>query len=281
VLHYGWPDDLDIFQPGFVTRFARFAGQAAQVIKDNSDALPFYCPVNEISFTAWGGGDAQYLNPFAHGRGFELKVQLVRASIAAMHAILDVDSRARFVHADPAINVVAATERPGDFWPAEGHRQAQYQAWDMLAGLAWPQLGGAPHLLDIIGVNYYFNNQWIHGGPPIDIGHADYRPLHRLLMEIYGRYGRPVMIAETGIEFDRRPTWFAYVAQEADMARRKGVPVEGLCLYPILNHFGWDDDRPCQNGLLELEGQAEQRGVYQPLADKLASRQAHPALRVP
>lgn len=269
LLHYGWPDDLDVWQPDFVTRFARFAGKAAQVIKDHSDAVPFYCPVNEISFTAWGGGDAQYLNPFAHGRGFELKVQLVRASIAAMHAVLDVDPRARFVHADPAINVVTALDRPQEFWAAEGHRQAQYQAWDMLAGLSWPQLGGALHLLDIVGVNYYFNNQWIHGGPPIDIGHAQYRPLHRLLMEIHGRYGRPMLLAETGIEFDRRASWLAYVAAEAHLARRKGVPMEGLCLYPILNHLGWDDDRPCQNGLLEPVNHMGPRGVYRPLAEQL------------
>jgi beta-glucosidase/6-phospho-beta-glucosidase/beta-galactosidase len=273
LLHYGWPDDVNIWQPDFVDRFARFAGRAAQVVKDNIDAVPFYCPVNEISFTAWGGGDARYLNPFAHGRGFELKVQLVRASIAAMHAVLDVDPRARFVHADPAINVVNAPDRPGDFWAAEGHRQAQYQAWDMLAGMAWPQLGGAPHLLDIVGVNYYFNNQWIHGGPPIDLGHAQYRPLHRLLMEIHGRYGRPMMLAETGIEFERRPAWLAYVATEAALARRKGVPLEGLCLYPVLNHFGWDDDRPCQNGLLELAVHDNVRSVYQPLADQLLSLQ--------
>lgn len=274
LLHYGWPDDLDIWRPDFVDRFARFAGKAAQLLKDSTDAVPFYCPVNEISFTAWGGGDAQYLNPFAHGRGFELKVQLARAAIAAMHAILDIDPRARFVHADPAINVVTHPERPHEFWAAEGHRQAQYQAWDMLAGLAWPQLGGATRLLDIVGVNYYFNNQWIHGGPPIDIGHAQYRPLHRLLMEIHGRYGRPMVVAETGIEFDRRPAWLAYIAGELDQARRKGVPVEGLCWYPILNHFGWDDDRPCQNGLLDQQVTPAGRAVYQPLADQLSRLRA-------
>ena len=270
LLHYGWPDDVDIWRPQFVNRFAGFARAAAQRVKDSSDQVPFYCPVNEISFSAWGGGDAGYLNPFARGRGFELKVQLTQAAIAAMHAVLDVDPRARFVHADPAINVVRAHDRPHEFWAAEGHRQAQYQAWDMIAGHSWPQLGGTPRLLDIIGINYYSNNQWIHGGPPMDIGHPHYRPLHRLLMEIYGRYGRPLMLAETGIEFDRRPAWLGYVAAELETARAKGVPVEGLCLYPVLNHFGWDDDRPCQNGLLEHERVGGKRMVYQPLADELA-----------
>jgi glycosyltransferase involved in cell wall biosynthesis len=273
LFHYGWPDDIDIWRPAFVDRFARFAGKAAERIRDAGDAVPFYCPVNEISFSAWAGGDAGYLNPFAHGRGFELKVQLARAAIAAMHAIRAVDPRARFVHADPAINVVTDPGQPHDIHAAEGHRLAQYQAWDMLAGLSWPQLGGSPDLLDIVGVNYYFNNQWIHGGPPIDIGHTHYRPLHRLLMEIHGRYGRPVFLSETGIEFDRRPAWLGYVAAELELARSKGVPVEGLCLYPVLNHFGWDDDRPCQNGLLEHERRAGQRRVYQPLVEALAAAQ--------
>lgn len=274
LLHYGWPDDIDIWRPEFVTRFARFAKAAAQRVRDSSDAVPFYCPINEVSFSAWAGGDAGYLNPFAKGRGYELKVQLVRASIAAMHAIREVDPRARFVHADPAINVVTDPGRPHEFWAAEGHRQAQYQAWDMIAGLAWPQLGGSPDLLDIVGVNYYFNNQWIHGGATIDVGHPQYRPLHRLLMEIHGRYGRPILLAETGIEFDRRAAWLAYVAGELELARAKGVPMEGLCLYPVLNHFGWDDDRPCQNGLLELEWSEGRRGVYAPLARELALAQA-------
>jgi glycosyltransferase involved in cell wall biosynthesis len=274
LLHYGWPDDLDIWRPQFVDRFARFAGAAARRLRDMSDAVPFYCPVNEISFSSWGGGDAGYLNPFGRGRGYELKVQLVRAAIAAMEAIWDVDPRARFVHADPAINVVTDPHRPHEFWAAEGHRQAQYQAWDMIAGHSWPQLGGRPDLLDIIGINYYFNNQWIHGGPPIDIGHPQYRPLHRLLMEIHGRYGRPMLLAETGIEFERRPAWLTYVAEQLELARAKGVPMEGLCLYPILNHFGWDDDRACQNGLLEQHWANGKRDVYQPLAVELARVQA-------
>lgn len=76
LMHYGWPDDIDIWSPRFVTRFARFAAEAARLIKNETDATPFYCPVNEISFHAWAGGDGSYLNPFARKRGFELKVQL-------------------------------------------------------------------------------------------------------------------------------------------------------------------------------------------------------------
>lgn len=269
LLHYGWPDDIDIWSPQFVERFARFAASAAQIVKDSSDAVPFYSPVNEISFFSWGGGDAAYLNPFARGRGFELKVQLARAAIAAMEAILNVDPRARFVHCDPVINVMTDPGRPWERGVAEGHRQSQFQGWDLVAGRMWPQIGGAEHYLDIVGVNYYHNNQWIHGGPPIDMDHPLYKPFRTILTETYARYGKPIFIAETGIEGDRRASWMAYIHQEVKAAMHQGVPIEGICLYPIVNHPGWDDDRACENGLLSAKPENGKRSVYTPLADLL------------
>jgi hypothetical protein len=53
------------------------------------------------------------------------------------------------------------------------------------------------------------------------------------------------------------------------------VPVEGICLYPVLNHLGWDDDRHCQNGLLDFPQDATgRRVVVAPLADELTRQQA-------
>ena len=259
LLHYGWPDYVDVWSAAFATRFARFAVAAARVIRVATPGTRFYCPVNEISFLAWGGGDAAYLNPFARGRGYELKVQLARAAIAAAEAIRADDPAARFAFVDPVINVVTDPGRPWQAADAEGHRQAQYQGWDLIAGRLWPQIGGRPDLLDIVGVNYYHNNQWIHGGPPIDRHHPLHKPFHRILAETYARYGRPIFVAETGIEGDQRAAWLAHVADEVREARRLGVPVEGICLYPILDHPGWDDERPCPNGLLRASADGTAR----------------------
>lgn len=269
LLHYGWPDDIDIWKPDFISRFARFAAAAAKVVRAESGAVPFYSPVNEISFFAWGGGDAGYLNPFANGRGFELKVQLARASIAAMEAIRAVEPRARFVHCDPVINVVTDPSRPWERGVAEGHRLSQFQGWDLLAGRMWPQIGGAETYLDIVGVNYYHNNQWIHGGPPIDTDHPLYKPLHTILAETYARYGKPIFIAETGIEGDRRESWIRYVYSEVLAAMDAGVPVEAICLYPIVDHLGWDNDRACENGLLSRVPSLDGRVVHSALSRAL------------
>ena len=270
--HYGWPDDLDIFGPDFVPRFAAFARAFAELVARESDATPFYVPVNEISFFAWAAGDAGYLNPFCNGRSFELKVQLVRAALAAIDAIWSVDPRARIVHSDPLINITAALDRPGDCDAAEGHRQALFQAWDMISGRMWPQLGGHMRYLDIVGINYYSKNQWIHGGPPINRFHPQYRLLHHMLHEVYERYHRPLFIAETGCEDDERPEWLRYVSHEVRTAMRQGVRVEGICLYPIVNHPGWDDDRHCHNGLFDYSDDTGSREVYTPLAEELRAQ---------
>ncbi|WP_425228750.1 hypothetical protein [Sphingomonas sp.] len=144
----------------------------------------------------------------------------------------------------------------------------------MLAGLSWPQLGGARDLLDIVGVNFYSNNQWIHGGPTIDIGHPLYRPFRAILAEVHARYGRPIFVAETGCEGDRRPAWLDYVASEVAAAIGMGVPVEGICLYPVLNHPGWDDGRDCPNGLIEHSADVSGRVPYPPLAAAITRAQA-------
>lgn len=45
--------------------------------------------------------------------------------------------------------------------------------------------------------------------------------------------------------------------------------MEGLCIYPILNHPGWDDDRHCHNGLFDYAEVSGNREVFVPLADEL------------
>lgn len=268
--HYGWPDGLDVFRPEFVDRFAEYSRAVARLIAAETDETPWYAPVNEISFWSWAGGDVAYLNPAATGRGFELKAQLARAALAAIDAVWSVDPRARILHSDPAIHIVADPLRPATKPDAEGHRLAQFQAWEMIAGRLWPQLGGDPRYLDVLGLNFYPNNQWILNGPTIERGAALYRPLREILREVWERYGRPLVLAETGAQDGARAPWLRYVADEVLAARRGGVPVHGICLYPVLDYPGWDDDRHCQSGLWGYPDPAGDRPIHPPLAEELA-----------
>jgi hypothetical protein len=273
--HYGWPDDIDIWSPEFVERFARFAAAASRVVRDETDGGAFYCPVNEISYWAWAGGEMGRFNPSCHHRGAELKRQLVRAAIAAMDGIKAVDPRARFITAEPLINVEGGLGDEDHLRGAEIYRQSQFEVLDMLCGRLEPSLGGAPEFLDIVGLNYYPDNQWYHGGPTIPMGHHAYRPLHDMLLEVHRRYDRPMLIAETGAEGSGRASWLHYVCGEVHEAVRAGVPVQGICLYPIIDYPGWDNGRVCHVGLLSVHDDHGQRSVCASLARELTRQQAY------
>jgi hypothetical protein len=270
--HYGVPDHIDIWRPGFVKAFADFARCIARVVKDHGDQVPFYCVVNEISYWAWAGADRGLMYPGIPGRGLELKHQLVRASIAAIEAVREVDRRARFVSIDPLIHVVPRTE--ADREEVEAYLRAQHDGWLLLTGELWPGLGGDPSYLDIVGVNYYDENQWWHQGPSIWQGDPNYVPLRTLLERMHARHRRPMVLAETGAEGDRRAPWFRYVAGEVLAAMQAGVPIEGVCLYPVLDYPGWSNDRHCPTGLYGMADAEGSRPLHAPLAEELARQQA-------
>jgi hypothetical protein len=276
--HFGWPDHLDIFKPDFVAALAAYGTAFAKWLRSETDGQGFFVPVNEISYFSWAAGDEGSIFPFATGRGFELKTQLVRAAIAAMDAIWSVMPEARFVHVDPIIHVVAALKRPEDKPAAEAYRLSQFQSWDMLSGRLWPELGGHEKYLDIVGANFYPHNQWFYNlkgfqrirrFTPVSRRHPAYRPFREMLGELYERYHRPMIIAETGSENRIRAGWLRYICSETRAAIEAGVPVHGMCLYPILNHPGWNDNRHCHNGLWDYPDANGDRKIYEPLAREL------------
>ncbi len=286
--HYGWPDDLEIWRPAFVERFAAFAGAVARLVRDEGGPAPLYCPINEISYWAWAGGDNARFWPLARRRGAELKRQLARAAIAAVAAIREADPRALIAFADPVIQVNPSSTSAASHKRAEEMRLGQYEAWDMLTGRMEPGLGGDDHCLDLIGANYYSDNQWYLNGATIKRTNAAYRPLSDLLRETHARYARPLFIAETGAEGAARAGWLSYVCDEVFAAMAVGLPVEGICLYPVLDYPGWTNNRHCETGLLGFADSHGQRPVCTELAAMLALQKARlaqllaqPAVAVP
>ncbi len=276
--HFGWPDHLDLFKPEFVRGLARYGAAFAQWLRNETGEPGFFVPINEISFVSWAAGDEGSFFPFVTARGFELKAQLVRAAIEAMEAIWAVSPPARFALVDPIIHVLAEPKRWFEKDEAEAFRLSQFQSWDMISGRVWPELGGHEKYLDVLGVNFYPYNQWFYNLKgvqpirkfhPLSRRHPLYRPFREMLGEVHARYHRPLFIAETGAEDDRRASWLRYVCAETSAAISASVPVFGICLYPIVNHPGWDDERHCFNGLWDYADDHGQRELYTPLAREL------------
>ena len=60
LLHFGWPDHVDVFSGDFVARFENFVRALIRVLEVEGDAVPHISPLNEISFLSWAGGDAGF-----------------------------------------------------------------------------------------------------------------------------------------------------------------------------------------------------------------------------
>jgi beta-glucosidase/6-phospho-beta-glucosidase/beta-galactosidase len=259
LLHFGWPTWTGPLEPGFVARFAEFAARAVERV--GPDAA--FVPVNEISFLSWACGDDGFMHPHHQDRGYDVKQALCAAFIAAAEAIRSANPSALIATAEPLIAVLPVSVE--DIVGARGAHEAQYQALDMLLGRRVPWLGGEEGLVDVIGFNHYPHSQWLH--PTRQLPDTP-RSLTSLLVECQARYPHPKFIAETGAEGDARVPWFDYVMAQVEQAGMAGVDLLATCLYPILNHLGWEDDRYCPNGL--YCGVGPSRDIYQPLADAIA-----------
>ena len=263
--HFGWPDHVDPFATDFADRYASWSAAVARLLARESDPPHWFAPQNEISFLAWAGPVAGAMNPHVVGAGGQLKRQLVRAAIHAIDAIRAELPAARFLHPEPLINVAADPERPHERHHAVQASEAQFEAWDMMAGRLFPELGGSEGHLDVLGANYYPDNQWSVDGATLPAGHPDRVRLSTLMADLHGRYGREIIISETGAEDEARGPWIREVSAEVDDARRRGVPLGGICLYPIVNHPGWEDDRHCHNGIWDYPGPKGGRRAHRPL----------------
>jgi beta-glucosidase/6-phospho-beta-glucosidase/beta-galactosidase len=263
LLHYGWPDGVDIYSCEFVDRFAAFCGAVARHLRDRVGGTRCYTPVNEISFLAWAAGEVGWFYPFSRARGTDLKRQLVRAWIAGVDAIRAVDPDARMVSVEPLIHTVPPDRQPDVRGMAAAQNESQWEAWDMVTGRSQPELGGHPRYLDIIGVNFYHDNQWeIPGGRKLHwhLKPRDPRwvPFSRLIRSAHARYQRPIIVGETSHVGSGRAEWIRELTDEIVIAMQAGLPLEGVCLYPIMDRFEWNDPTHWHNsGLWDYHIEAD------------------------
>ncbi len=264
--HYGYPEWLNVWSAYFVEEFARYTTEAVKLIRRETGKPPIICPLNEISFWAWLGGKEGKMAPAAIDKPGALKRQLVKAKLAGIAAARKADPDVTVICAEPLINIVPDSNDEHDILAASRYHESQFEAVDMMLGHRDQDLEGHRDAIDLIGINYYPHNQWRLTKGFIPLGHHEYKPLSVLLHDIWRRYEKPLFIAETGCEYSARPVWLSYVSQEVRVALEMGIPILGICIYPITAYKGWDNDRVCEVGLFSEADASGRRQIYKPLA---------------
>ena len=248
ICHFGFPDDLTPLHPMFARRFAclcRAFVKFYRSIVPQGDLI--VTPINEVSFLSWLGGDVRGTSPFCVGQGWEVKYRLMKAYIEGIEAMKEVDKTIRIMTTEPLVNIIPhenAGQEEIDL--AISVHEDQFQVTDILCGKICPELRGKPEYLDILGYNYYFNNQWVLSTHDFlewreIYNDTRYVPLHQLLKIVYQRYQRPFVLTETSHPKEDRPLWIKMITEECALALSAGLPLWGVCWYPILNRPDWDN----------------------------------------
>jgi beta-glucosidase/6-phospho-beta-glucosidase/beta-galactosidase len=208
LFHYGYPADVDLFGDEFPDRFADYCRAAALYASRYLPGPYYFTPVNEASYFSWAGAEVGRFGPHQQGRGGELKLALARASLRAIAAIREVCPGARMLTVDPICHVVCppdASDRDLEAAQRFNH-EVVFEYMDMMCGKRNPELGGHHDALDIVGINYYWTNQWQLGGDTTPLASDDPRrlPLGSLVRRAFERYGNDVVITETSELGDAR-----------------------------------------------------------------------------
>ncbi|MGE0127401.1 MAG: glycoside hydrolase [Blastocatellales bacterium] len=275
LFHFGYPGHIDLFSADFPKRFAGYCYAVADYIASQTPGVLYFTPINEPSFFSWAAGEMRLFAPHATGRGWELKVRLAEAAIKGINAIRAACPGARIVNVDPLCHVAVPIGKP-DMRRDVDHFNSHvvFQGWDMIAGRLLPELGGSREHLDIIGVNYYWTNQWELGGNGTPLNQNDPRrvPLGRLLRSLWERYGGEVIVTETSHVDEHRAAWLRELAAEMEALLKEPIPLHGICLYPVLSMPEWHARGEwAQMGLWNLEarnGKLE-RVLHRPMLEAL------------
>ena len=247
--HYDYPERLDPFTDEFISAFTSYALQCYKKICEYQKGTIYLVLFNEISYWAWMGANRGIWAPYTKGiyKSIVFKSQLIKATIAAMNAIRDIDTHVRFIQADPFMyrEAMEPSGRTAQKAASEFNEIARFQTWDMLCGKSFPELGGSPDFLDIIGINYYIDNQQFlitpKKGSNIVFERIPYesnsrKTLASLLKDILERYNRPLVITETGSYGENRESWWKSVLPEIEACRAQKLPLFGVCNYPTIDN---------------------------------------------
>jgi hypothetical protein len=100
--------------------------------------------------------------------------------------------------------------------------------------------------------------------------------LAELLRGVWRRYGAEMLVTETSHVGEMRSFWLRSVADECEKLLDEGIPLRGVCLYPILGMPEWHEPETwTRMGLWDLVPRAGklERELFVPMRDALRHAQ--------
>lgn len=101
-----------------------------------------------------------------------------------------------------------------------------------------------PGHVDVLGLDYYAHSQWQFSGDRGQGTTSSPAPgaLADLVEEYWRRYRLPCVLGETNIRGTApdRASWLKYTLEQCEVARDRGVALEGYCWFPFVDSSDWD-----------------------------------------
>jgi beta-glucosidase len=275
--HFGLPDWLASFQnPDFPALFAGYAAAFAQ----RYPSIRMYTPVNEIYVCARASGLFGWWNEQERSdRSFVTAVKhMARASVLAMHAILDQRPDAIFVQSESTEYFHAST--PDALELADARNARRFLSLDLTYGRAldgelrnyafdngvtdddarWFEKRTVCAGRCILGTDYYSSNEHHVAPDGSRAGAEELIGYPMIVREYHERYGVPLMYTETNCDDDASGKLASdWLRRQWTMVRSLAhfkVPVLGFTWYSLTDQIDWDVE------LREQRGTVNPRGLF-------------------
>jgi beta-glucosidase/6-phospho-beta-glucosidase/beta-galactosidase len=274
--HFGVPDWIGNFQNhDFPKLFAQYAHAFAQ----RFPWIQLYTPVNEMFICAvfsalYGWWNEQLTNDRAFVRAL---VNIVKANVLAMHAILKVRPDAIFVQSESSEYFHA--ENPRAIKPAEVMNAKRFLSLDLNYGR---RIDSEMYefIMDngmtrdeyhfflhnnlkhhcIMGNDYYATNEHRVSADGSTTAAGEVFGYDEITRQYYDRYQIPVMHTETnvneGARGDEAVFWLWKEWANVLRVRNNGVPIVGFTWYSITDQVDWD------SALRQNAGNVNPLGLY-------------------
>lgn len=276
LLHHGaGPPGMSLLHPGFAAAFARYAAAVAR----RYEWIDTYVPINEPLTTARFAGLYGWWHP--HARSEEVFARLLlaqcRAIRAATRAIKAVNPRATIIVNDDVGRTFATPPLALEAAYLNGRR---WLSWDVLFGRlgrghplhdllgstpanarVLAELADDPEPPDVLGIDHYVTSDRYldhrvglyaaERRDPLCPAYVDVeasrvrgvagKSVARAIGDTWRRYGRPMVIAETGLAgapADQVAWWNEAWAAAAE-ARRRGVDIRAVTAWAVFGAVDW------------------------------------------